>query len=65
MNYDEHVHQAFRVTGQTREAVHHRLNDAGYEWKCRWNGVQPDNAPFQFRYASNAAMKAQIERMAR
>jgi hypothetical protein len=59
--YDEHVHAGFRITGQEREAVNHRLSDAGFAWKCRWNGVSPERAPWQFRYASNAAMKRQIE----
>lgn len=61
---DEHVNAAFRVTGKTREAVNHRLSDEGFAWKCAYNGLSVGRAPFQFRYASNAAMKAQIERLA-
>jgi hypothetical protein len=62
--FDEHVHAAFRLMGQTRAAVDNRLTDDGFAWKCRFNGISTDKAPWQFRYASNPAMKAMMERLA-
>lgn len=62
--YDQHVHDGFRMVGQDRMAVNNRLNDAGYLWKCRFNRVAPERAPWQMRYASNPYMKDFTERLA-
>ena len=59
--FDAHIHAGFRVTGQEREALKHPLSRVGFAWKCEYNGVSPDRAPWQYRYASNAAMRAYIE----
>lgn len=62
--FDQHVHDGFRVVGQERKALQNRLTDEGFLWKCSFNRISPQKAPWQMRYASNPYMKSYIERLA-
>lgn len=64
IQHDQHIHDGFRVVGQDRMALGFRLHEAGFLWKCRWNGVDPSTAPWQLRYASNAVMRNYIKERA-
>lgn len=62
--HDAHVEAAFRVVGFTSEAVNYRHAPEGFAWLCAFNGVSPDRAPWQWRYASSANMREYIGRRA-
>ena len=62
MMYDEHVHAGFRVVGFTRDAVNHRHTERGFQNLCAFNGVQPEQAPWQWRYASCVEMREKMDR---
>ena len=61
MMYDEHVHAGFRVVGFTREAANHRHTERGFQNLCAFNGVQHEQAPWQWSYASSAAMRGMMD----
>ncbi|AXQ69852.1 hypothetical protein HOU03_gp416 [Caulobacter phage CcrSC] len=59
------VAACFRLTGFPAAAEQFPHTEAGYLWLCRFNGVDPDKAPWTWRYASSEAMRAYIERRVR
>jgi hypothetical protein len=57
------IHEHFRAgSSVSGDAINYPLTDAAYAWKLRFNGVPEGcDMPWTWRFASNAAMKRQME----
>lgn len=58
------AHTDFRSTGREPKALNYPLTKGAWLWLCAYNGVDPAEASWTYRFASSEAMRVQIERMA-
>lgn len=57
----DQTHLDFRKVGFTGDAINYPLSERAFEWLCNFNGVHPDKAPWQWRYAPNAYMQKALD----
>jgi hypothetical protein len=51
---------ALRAAGFTADAISYPHSEVAFRWLCRFNGVEPKDAPIAWRFASSAHMQGMI-----
>ena len=55
----------FRKAGYTGNAINFPLSEAAFRAKCKWNGIDPKDAPRVWRYAPNEWCRQFFEQRAK
>lgn len=58
------VHASFRLCGFEGEAIRYPLTTRAYNWVCAFNGANPGETPWTWRYAPNPWMQSYLDRRA-